>query len=152
MIEIPIPKEEIIADIFLNEQLERKGCFVASSAEPTEQELAAARARRRKYLTELVQEGDKQYGRVGDKGLETIPDMCKRAVIELGEKRPWTFQPLNQSERTECEGCGESVSRLKNGRYPAICKVCKGPIDRELAIELGLWTPPKKAKAAEKEA
>lgn len=152
LIEVAVTKEEIIKDIFLNEQLEKKGCFVAAGQEPTAQELSDARARRRKYLTELVEEGDRQYGRVGDKGLETIPDMCKRAVIELGETRKWVFQPVNQSEKTECEGCGASVSRLKNGRYPAICSSCKSPIDRELAIELGLWTPPKKAKAADKEA
>jgi hypothetical protein len=146
MIPVIIPTSDIIKDIFMNEQMEKKGCFVAASDAPSEQELSAARARRRKYLTELVEEGDRMYGRVGDKGLETIPDMCKRACIELGETRKWVFQPVNQNERTECEGCGESVSRLKNGRFPAICKVCKSPIDRDLAIELGLWTPPKKSK------
>jgi hypothetical protein len=136
----PISAQEIVNDLFKSEQLEEKGCFVAKGDKPTADELSDARGKRTEYLLRCAMEGDKLYSQFGDRGIQFVPDYFKRAVSELGETRPWVFR--RAANKTQCGGCGTMVPTLADGTLPAVCMNCKAPINKQLAIELGLWTPP----------
>ena len=136
----PIAAQEIVGDIFKTEQMEEKGFFVPKGEKPTAEELSEARSKRTEYLIRCANEGDKLYSQFGDRGIQFIQDSFKRAVKELGETRPWVF--TRAVSKVQCPGCGTQVPTLQDGTLPAICANCKAPINKELAIELGLWTPP----------
>jgi hypothetical protein len=137
---VEIKAEQIIRDIFTTEGLEERGVFVPKDQTPTEEEISLAKSKRREWLLRCAEEGDKLYSQFGDRGIQHIPDFCKRAVRELHIKRGWAL--MASAAEAQCPGCGTDVQSLPNGSLPAICANCKAPINKELAIELGLWTPP----------
>lgn len=126
---IPIPVMEIRADLFAAEQLDQKGCFVPAKETPTEKELAAAHAARRKYLENCVRMGDVEYGRSGK--VDEIPGEWKNAVEELGVIREWCFSA--PPPQFDCPVCAE---KLKVG--VAVCRACGAILDREKAEKFGL--------------
>ncbi len=144
-IPVPISAKEIVADIFRNEQLEAKGCFIPAGEVPTKEEIAAARAKRIDLLMGYIEEGDKLFAQFGPRGIQHITDYSKRAVRELRKRDcPWAFMP--DMVAAECPGCGSSISKLSNGQLPAICKACGTVINQESAIALGLAKEEEPAK------
>lgn len=119
----------IVKDFFANEKLTEKGCFIPKGKEPTAEELANARATRRRYLERCVRDGDSEYSRTGR--VDDIPGEFKRAVAELGVTREWAF--LAPAPTMSCPACGET---LKPG--VAVCKTCGAILDREKAEKFGL--------------
>jgi hypothetical protein len=144
-IPVPITAQQIVDDFFQAEKLEQHGCFVKPAGElPTDEDLEKAQATRREWLIRLIQEGDKEY--LATKRVDQIPDFCKRAVRELGEKREWA--PSAPKRRVQCQACGQYADVLDSGLPPIMC-ICGYPLDRERAIAEGLWKP---AKAHKEEA
>jgi hypothetical protein len=146
---IPVSAQQICDDLFNAEDLGPKGCFVipAEQAEPTKEQLQAARNTRRAYLQSLVQKGDAEMART--KRVDEIPDFMKRAAFELGAEREWAFAappPL-----VECEACGNESKQLRSGGFPILCRTCGYPLpgNRERAIAEGLWAPKKVATPPE---
>lgn len=142
IVDFEVRASDIVRDIMQSEQLEDKGVFAlpAGRTTPTEKELATARKKRQDQLIRWALEGDRTYSKFGERGIQHIPDYCKRAVEELGEKRGWVFSA--SKGKTQCKGCGKSVDLLNDGTEPAICSSCGAPINKALAVELGLWAPP----------
>lgn len=148
LIPVSIPAQ-VVADDFLRtervcfdpgNEYEHEGIFQCSQGDvPSDGELTAARAARRAFLVRAVQHGDGIFGRVGTRGIEQIPDFCKRAVLELKEKRDWVYQ--EGAAKVQCEGCGERVLMLDDNTPPAICGKCGAVLDREKALRLGLIQP-----------
>lgn len=127
----PVPADVIVRDIFQSEQLESLGVFALPEGRtiPTEAELNTSKAKRRERLLSWALEGDRLHSQFGERGIQHIPDFCKRAVVELGESRAWVFSP--SSGKTECPVCGEMLRNLSSGRPPAICKSCNSILDPE---------------------
>lgn len=155
LIPVSIPAQVVADDFLRTERVcfepgnegEHEGIFqCALESGPLNDELANARAARRAYLVKCVQHGDGIFGRVGARGIEQIPDFCKRAVLELQEKRPeWVYQA--SAPKIQCEGCGEMVGLLNDGTPPALCGKCGAFLDKEKAIRLGLLPAPEPVKA-----
>ena len=144
LIPVSIPAQVVADDFLRTERVcfepgnegEHEGIFQCAGDTPGEGELIAARAARRAFLVKAVQHGDGIFGRLGARGIEQVPDFCKRAVVELKEKRDWVYQ--EGAEKVQCEGCGERVLMLDDGSKPAICGKCGAVLDREKALRLGL--------------
>lgn len=145
----PIDARDIAADFIQNANLESEGGFICAGDAPTEDELGKAEMRRHAWLVKSVGFGDAVFGRLGNRGIEQIPDYCKRAVAELGEIRDWVFQP--SVAKVECQGCGNNVKLLKDGSTPAICSGCGALLDKEKAIALGLYRLETKQEVSEEE-
>lgn len=125
-----VPAQDIVNDIFQSEQLEAKGVFALPKGrtEPTEKELATARKKRRDQLVAWATDGDRLYSQFGDRGIQHIPDVSKRAVLELGQSRKWVFAP--DVETKECDVCGDTLKPLANGNFPILCKGCGAILDQ----------------------
>lgn len=150
MVPVVVRAETIAADILQNErhfitpekqETANEGIFLCAGEKPTPNEIELARRARVNYLVECVRAGDQIFSRHGVAGVAQIPDFCKRAVEELGERREWVFVPA--AAKSQCAGCGAWVEHLRDGSLPAICAKCGAPLDKEKAIALGLWSPPK---------
>jgi hypothetical protein len=118
-----------IADDLLQD-LQEHGIFVCAGARPTNEELAAATARRDTYYHRLIGEGDTLWAR--GHSFREISDLHRRAAMALGVEREWAYVPVRMSE---CPACGE---RVKTG--VAICKHCHAILDAEKAAQHGLGT------------
>lgn len=116
-----------IADDLLQD-LHDHGIFVCAGARPTEDELAAATARRDAYYHRLIGEGDTMWAR--GHSFREISDLHRRAAMALGVEREWAYVPMRMSE---CPACGEKV---KTG--VAVCKHCHAILDAEKAAQHGL--------------
>jgi len=150
---ITVTSQQIVNDLFNAEDLENKGCFAIPDAAPSKEQLEAARARRKRYLQNLVQQGDVIHSRTGK--VDEIPDYMKRACLEISASREWAFAA--PALLMECEACGTEAKQLKNGNFPILCQNCGYPLpgQKEKAMEEGLWQPkrapgrPKQEKEAE---
>jgi hypothetical protein len=116
-----------IADDLLQD-LQDHGIFVCSGPRPSEQELAAATARRDAYYHRLVGEGDTMWAR--GHSYREISDLHRRAAIAMSIEREWAYVPMKMSE---CPACGEKV---KTG--VAVCKHCHAILDADKAAKHGL--------------
>jgi len=137
VVPVTITAKEIVADLLVSgEGLEPFGVFALPEGRttPTEAELDAARARRRQTLISRVEDGDRAFSQFGVRGIQHIPDMCKRAVRELGEMRDWVFNPI-EGAKTECPVCGALLRNLSNGQPPAICRECQSILDPKRVSE-----------------
>jgi hypothetical protein len=121
-----ISAREIAEDLL--QDLHDHGIFVCAGARPTEEELAAAIARRDAYYHRLIGEGDTLWAR--GHSFREISDLHRRAAMALGVEREWAYVPLRLSE---CPACGEKV---KTG--VAVCKHCGAILDAEKASKHGL--------------
>ena len=150
MVPVVVRALSIASDILQNErhfispekqETANEGIFMCAGDVPNKKELEMAHKARLNYLVECVRVGDTYFSRHGQAGVAQIPDFCKRAVEELGERREWVFVPA--AAKSQCAGCGAWVEHLRDGSLPAICAKCGAPLDKEKAIALGLWSPPK---------
>ncbi len=137
-IPVDIPAELIARDLMQNvgiKGLEREGVWICKEGQPTDLQVHTAKQRREAELLARVNEGDKIYARLGQRGLDQIPDYDKRAVVELGETREWTLGKAKA--KIQCEGCGTRVEPLGDGTAPAYCPNCHTVIneDRAQALE-----------------
>jgi hypothetical protein len=121
-----ISAREIAEDLL--QDLHDHGIFVCVGARPTEEELAAATARRDVYYHRLIGEGDTLWAR--GHSFREISDLHRRAAMALGVEREWAYVPMRLSE---CPACGEKV---KTG--VAVCKHCHAILDAEKAGKHGL--------------
>lgn len=136
-IPIDIPAQLIAHDLMQNEGikgLEREGVWICTEGHPTDLQVHTARQRREAELLSRVNDGDKLYARLGQRGLDQIPDYCKRAVVELGETREWVLGKAKA--KIQCEGCGTRVEPLGDGSAPAYCPNCHTVINEARATEL----------------
>ncbi len=144
-IPVPVSAQQIVDDFFRTEKLAQKGCFVKPAGEePTAEDIEKAREMRRAWLELLIGEGDKEF--LSTKRVDQIPDVCKRAVRELGIKREWAASAPNRT--VQCQACGQRTEVLDSGLPPIMC-ACGYPLDKERAIAEGLWKAPKKAREEE---
>lgn len=116
-----------IADDLLQD-LQDHGIFVCAGSRPTEEELAAAAARRDAFYVRLVSEADVMWAR--GHSYREISDLHRRAAIFLGMEREWAYVPLRM---VDCPACGEKV---KPG--VAVCKHCHAILDAPKAAQHGL--------------
>lgn len=121
-----ISAREIANDLL--QELHDHGVFVCGGARPTEQELAAATARRDSFYQQLVSDGDVMWAR--GHSFREISDLHRRAAIALGVEREWSYVPMRMAD---CPACGEKV---KTG--VAVCKHCGAILDAEKAAKHGL--------------
>lgn len=136
LIPIPIPADIIAMDLVNNERHkitdredEHEGIIILAGDAPTKAELAAAKKARLNYLVACIRMGDEMFSRYGQGGVGQIPDFCKRAVEEVGERRDWVFTvPVT---KIQCGGCGTMIDTLLDGSSPAVCKGCGAILDRE---------------------
>ena len=104
------------------------GVFVVAGDEPTDDELAAARARLETFYRRLVIAADREWER--SHSFLFINDVERRAAQYLGLEKEWFYQAR---ETMDCPACGE---KLKPG--VAVCKTCGAILDREKAAAHGL--------------
>jgi hypothetical protein len=144
--EFPVPAKVIVADIIGAEQLDSKGVFALPEGRtvPTDKELATARRKRREQLVAWATDGDRLYSQFGTRGIQHIPDVSKRAVLELKQKRDWVFSPDVVTK--ECEVCGDTLKPLANGKYPILCKGCGAVIDEDAYAQKKFATAEPKKK------
>jgi hypothetical protein len=116
-----------IADDLLQD-LHDHGVFVCAGARPTQEELAAATARRDAYYHRLIAEGDTLWAR--GHSFREISDLHRRAAMAIGAEREWAYVPMRLSD---CPACGEKV---KAG--VAVCRHCGAILDAEKAAQHGL--------------
>ncbi|MGA8368447.1 MAG: zinc ribbon domain-containing protein [Candidatus Acidiferrales bacterium] len=121
-----ISAREIAADLL--QDLHDHGLFVCAGPRPSEEELAAALARRDAYYQRLIAEGDIMWAR--GHSFREISDLHRRATLALGIEREWAYVPVKMNE---CPACGEKV---KSG--VAVCKHCGAILDAEKAAKHGL--------------
>lgn len=121
-----ISAREIATDLL--QDLHDHGLFVCAGPRPSEEELAAAVARRDAYYHRLIAEGDIMWAR--GHSFREISDLHRRATLALGIEREWAYVPVKMSE---CPACGEKV---KSG--VAVCKHCSAILDAEKAAKHGL--------------
>lgn len=121
-----ISAREIAEDII--QDLGAHGIFVCAGAQPTDEELGRARARRDSWYKQLVAEADEMWAR--GHSYREISDMHRRAALALGLDREWAYVPESQ---VECPACGEHV---KPG--VALCKHCGAILDAEKAARFSL--------------
>lgn len=118
-----ISAREIAADLI--QDLEPHGIFVCAAELPSDAELAAARARRDAWFTQLVAEADEMWAR--GHSYREISDMHRRAAHHLGIEREWAYVPRPAAD---CPACGEKV---KAG--VAACRHCGAVLDPERAAK-----------------
>lgn len=104
------------------------GVFVAAGAAPTEAELADARRRLEDFQRRLVAAADLEWERT--KNPMFITDLERRAARQLGQEKPWLYDP---KPLAECPVCAE---KIKHG--VAVCRSCGAILDREKAAQYGL--------------
>ena len=104
------------------------GVFVAAGAQPTEDELAAARERLDAFYRKLVASADLEWERSHNPMF--ITDLDRRAARELKLDKPWLYDPKPQAE---CPACAE---KIKPG--VAVCRSCGAILDRAKAAQFGL--------------
>ena len=104
------------------------GVFVAAAATPTEAELVDARVRLREFHRRLVAAADLEWER--SKNPMFITDLERRAARQLGQEKPWLYDP---KPLAECPVCAE---KIKHG--VAVCRSCGAILDREKAAQSGL--------------
>ena len=114
------------------------GVFVAAGAEPTEAELAEARRKLEEFQRRLVAAADLEWERT--KNPMFITDLERRAARQLGQEKPWLYDPKPMAE---CPVCAE---KIKHG--VAVCRSCGAILDREKAAQYGLVPPEKSRKEA----
>ena len=107
------------------------GIFVAAGADPTDDELAAARARLDDFYRKLVASADLEWERSHNPMF--ITDLDRRAARELKLDKPWLYDPQPQAE---CPACAE---KIKPG--VAVCRSCGAILDRAKAAQFGLVPP-----------
>ncbi len=106
------------------------GVFVAAAAAPSESELAAARRKLQEFQRRLVAAADLEWER--SKNPMFITDLERRAARELGQEKPWLYDP---KPLADCPVCGE---KIKHG--VAVCRSCGAILDREKAALYGIGT------------
>jgi hypothetical protein len=104
------------------------GVFVASAAAPSEAELADARKKLQEFQRRLVAAADLEWER--SKNPMFITDLERRAARELGQEKPWLYDP---KPLADCPVCGE---KIKHG--VAVCRSCGAILDREKAALYGI--------------
>ena len=104
------------------------GVFVAAGEAPTEEELADARRRLEEFQHRLVAAADLEWERT--KNPMFITDLERRAARQLGQEKPWLYDP---KPLAECPVCAE---KIKHG--VAVCRSCGAILDREKAAQYGL--------------
>ncbi|HEV1994814.1 MAG TPA: hypothetical protein VGR03_10815 [Candidatus Acidoferrum sp.] len=104
------------------------GVFVAAGPEPTEAELADARRKLEEFQRHLVAAADLEWERT--KNPMFITDLERRAARQLGQEKPWLYDP---KPLAECPVCAE---KIKHG--VAVCRSCGAILDREKAAQYGL--------------
>ncbi|HEV2490933.1 MAG TPA: zinc ribbon domain-containing protein [Candidatus Acidoferrales bacterium] len=119
-----------IADDLIQD-LGNHGVFVCAEAQPSDDELARARARRDSWYKQLVADADEMWAR--GHSYREISDMHRRAAMAMGLEREWAYVPQRQMD---CPACGEKV---KPG--VALCKHCGAILDNERATRYGLGKP-----------
>lgn len=112
------------------------GVFVADGAAPTKEELRQARERLARKCADLVAQADR-LALSGNKGLEQINHLHRRAAAHLKQRRAWAQLP---EMMIECPGCGEPIPP-RTVRHTA----CGAVIDRHRAWALGMLTAPEVA-------
>lgn len=104
------------------------GVFVAPSATPSETELADARRKLQEFQRRLVAAADLEWER--SKNPMFITDLERRAARQLGQEKPWLYDP---KPLAECPVCAE---KIKHG--VAVCRSCGAILDSEKAAQYGL--------------
>ena len=104
------------------------GVFVAPSATPSETELADARRKLQEFQRRLVAAADLEWER--SKNPMFITDLERRAARQLGQEKPWLYDP---KPLAECPVCAE---KIKHG--VAVCRSCGAILDSEKAAKYGL--------------
>lgn len=104
------------------------GVFVAPSATPSETELADARRKLQEFQRRLVAAADLEWER--SKNPMFITDLERRAARQLGQEKPWLYDP---KPLAECPVCAE---KIKHG--VAVCRSCGAILDSEKAARYGL--------------
>lgn len=104
------------------------GVFVAHSATPSEAELADARRKLQEFQRRLVAAADLEWER--SKNPMFITDLERRAARQLGQEKPWLYDP---KPLAECPVCAE---KIKHG--VAVCRSCGAILDSEKAAQYGL--------------
>ena len=95
-----ITPREIAADIV--QDLGDHGVFLCAGAEPSDEELAQARARRDAWYKQLVADADEMWAR--GHSYREISDMHRRAAAAMGLEREWAYVPQRS---VDCPVCGE---------------------------------------------
>lgn len=126
-----ISAREIAADLI--QDLEPHGIFVSAGARPSEEELAAAQAKRAEWYQQLISEADIMWAR--GHSYREISDMHRRAALSLGVERDWAFVP---QKMIDCPVCGEKVKP-----HVALCKHCGAVLDAEKAAKHGIAAKPR---------
>lgn len=121
-----ISAREIAEDLL--QDLQDHGIFVCAGARPTQEEIAAATARRDAFYHQLVADGDTMWAR--GHSFREISDLHRRAAIALGIEREWAYVPVRMAE---CPACGEKVKP-----NVAVCRHCGAILDAEKAARHGL--------------
>ena len=121
-----ITAAEIAKDLI--QDLESHGVFVCAGARPTDEELAAAIARRDDWYKDLVFQGDQMWAR--SHNYREISDQHRRAAMALGLEREWAYTP---QKLKDCDVCGEKVKP-----NVAMCKHCGAIFDAEKAASRGV--------------
>lgn len=137
-LEVPIHARKIAED--LASDLGDFGVFVANGDEPSDEEIANAKARLIEVAKRLVFEGDQEWARSHNYRL--LSDLHRRAVKRLGLEREWAYEPAAMAE---CPVCGE---RIKPG--VALCKSCGAILDREKARQFGILGSEGEVRASSK--
>ena len=115
------------------------GVFVAAGTGPTEAELADARRRLEEFQRRLVAAADLEWERT--KNPMFITDLERRAARQLGQEKPWLYDP---KPLAECPVCAE---KIKTG--VAVCRPCGAILDREKAAQYGLVAKEEKSASAD---
>lgn len=104
--------------------LEWHGVFISKTKEPSDKDIAAARAKRKERNLYVINEADGLYLK-GPKGMEEIGIPHRLAAREENVKRPWSEKTVSQET---CPACGSDV---RPGI--AVCPVCAVILNEELA-------------------
>lgn len=104
------------------------GVFVAATETPTEAELASAHQRLDDFHRRLVATADLEWERTHNPMF--ITDLERRAARELGQEKPWLYDP---KPLADCPVCAE---KIKAG--VAVCRSCGAILNREKAAQYGL--------------
>jgi hypothetical protein len=113
------------------------GVFVAATEKPTEAELASAHQRLDDFHRRLVATADLEWERTHNPMF--ITDLERRAARELGQEKPWLYDP---KPLADCPVCAE---KIKAG--VAVCRSCGAILDPERAAQYGLVSKAEKPPA-----
>ncbi|HEY6020820.1 MAG TPA: hypothetical protein VIY48_13260, partial [Candidatus Paceibacterota bacterium] len=117
---------EDLIGIHRDDNLTRFGVFIAEGDEPTEEELAKARAAMEENMRRDVSEADASWARYHD---PKHISMHGRAAAEyFGLRREWT---IDMKQMVPCKGCQELISPIA-----VKCPKCGAILDMEKAREL----------------